>query len=55
MQDNALEEINLKPSVRAERIAKSDAARNRRKLLKVVREKRLLNEYARMRRVRKKG
>tara|TARA_B110000977_G_scaffold26529_1_gene33127 strand:- start:7905 stop:8072 length:168 start_codon:yes stop_codon:yes gene_type:complete len=55
MQDEASEEVNLKPKARAERLARDKAARSRRKELKAVREKRLLNEFARMRRARQKG
>ena len=54
MQDEALEEINLKPKPTAERLAKDDAARKRRKEAKGIIETRTTNEHNRLRRERKK-
>jgi hypothetical protein len=54
MQDQALEEINLKPKPKAERLAKDDAARKRRKEAKGIIETRTTNEYNRLRRERRK-
>lgn len=48
------DDVELKPLVRGERMIRSEAARQRRKGLKVVRENRVLNEWARARRARKK-
>jgi hypothetical protein len=53
MQDEALEDINLKPKKRADRLARSISARRRRKTLKQVRETRLLNVYAKLKRARR--
>lgn len=53
MQNDALEDINLKPTNRGVRLAKSTSARRRRKVLKQVRETRLLNAFAKLRRARK--
>jgi hypothetical protein len=53
MQDNALEDINLKPKKRADRLSRSISARRRRKVLKQVRETRLLNAYAKLKRARR--
>lgn len=55
MQTDALDEINLKPKKRAVRLFKSSAARLRRREMKEVRETRLLNKFAKLRRQRKKG
>jgi hypothetical protein len=54
MQDQALEEINLKPKPKAERLAKDVAARKRRKEAKGIIETRTTNEYNRLRRERRK-
>lgn len=48
------EDVELKPTVRGERMLRSEAARTRRKELKTVREKRVINEWARARRAKKK-
>ncbi len=53
MQDDALDTVNLKPKPRAERMLKSNSARRRRSVLKTIRETRLLNEFAKLRRLRK--
>lgn len=53
MQDDALEEVTLEPKKRSLRMLKSEAARARRKMLKKIRETRLMNEYAKLRRERK--
>lgn len=53
MQDDALDTVNLKPKPRAERMTRSRTARERRSLLKSIRETRLLNEFAKLRRLRK--
>ena len=53
MQDDALDTVNLKPKARAERMSRSITTRNRRSLLKTIRETRLLNEFAKLRRLRK--
>jgi hypothetical protein len=52
-EQNALEEIETKSFKKAERMLKSDSARQRRKQLKEVREIKLLNEWAKQRRARK--
>lgn len=49
----AFEEIETKSYKRAERMLRSEAARQRRKELKEVRETRILNEWAKQRRARK--
>lgn len=54
MQNDALEEVNLKPKPRALRMLRDKAARKRRKLQKAISETRLVNEYNRLRRLRKK-
>jgi len=54
MQDEALETVDLKPKPKAVRIAKDVAARKRRGIMKAIRETRLLNEFARLRRERRK-
>lgn len=48
------DKIEFKPSQRSLRIGKSEAARQRRRNLKQVRETRTLNEWAKARRERKK-
>jgi hypothetical protein len=48
------EEVELKPLDRGERIMRSEKARARRKGLKTVREQKVLNEWARARRAKKK-
>ena len=53
MQDQASEEINLKPKDRALRIHKSVTARERRKETKGIVETRTTSEYNRLRRERK--
>jgi len=53
MQDDVLDTVNLKPKARAERMSKSKTARKRRGLLKTIRETRMLNEFAKLRRLRK--
>jgi len=55
MQEEALEEINLKPKVKALRLHKSNEARQRRTDLKAVRETRTTNEHNKLRRLRKKN
>tara|TARA_B110000908_G_C9997431_1_gene332590 strand:+ start:334 stop:507 length:174 start_codon:yes stop_codon:yes gene_type:complete len=54
MQDEASEEINLKPKPKAERIAKDNAARKRRSDAKGIIETRMINEHNRLRRERRK-
>ena len=54
MQDEASEEINLKPKPKAERIAKDNAARKRRSEDKGIIETRMINEHNRLRRERRK-
>jgi len=54
MQDIAYEDIEFKDYKKASRMLRSKAARMRRKETKLVREARLLNEWARARRERKK-
>lgn len=53
MQDQASEEINLKPKDKALRIHKSVTARDRRRDRKTIIETRTTNEYNRLRRERK--
>ena len=48
------DDVDLKPTVRGERMLRSEAARGRRRSLKRVRENRVLNEWARARRAKKK-
>jgi len=55
MQDDALDTIDLKPKPKAARIARDVSARKRRSIMKAIRETRLLNEFARLRRERKKN
>jgi len=56
MQDTtAYEEIENKDRAKAERMLRSESARRRRKALKNVRETKILNEWARQRRIRKRG
>jgi hypothetical protein len=52
-EPTALEEIETKSFKKAERMLKSDSARQRRKQLKEVRETKILNEWAKQRRARK--
>lgn len=52
-EQTAFEEIETKSFKKAERMLRSEAARQRRKELKEVREARLLNEWAKARRQRK--
>jgi len=52
--ETAFDEIETKPRKRAERMLRSDSARRRRKALKVVKETRILNEWAKARRARKR-
>jgi hypothetical protein len=54
MHNEALEEVNLKPKPRALRMLRSRAARTRRRLQKSISETRLVNEYNKLRRLRKK-
>jgi hypothetical protein len=54
MQDVAYEDIESKERKRAMRMLRSETARRRRRVTKQVRETRLLNEYARQRRIRKR-
>ena len=49
----ALEEIETKSFKKAERMLRSESARQRRKQLKEVRETKILNEWAKQRRARK--
>jgi hypothetical protein len=49
----ASDEIETKSFKKAERMLRSDSARQRRKQLKEVRETKLLNEWAKQRRARK--
>ena len=46
--------VELKPAIRGNRMLRSEAARGRRRELKRVRENRVLNEWARARRAKKK-
>lgn len=55
MQNDALDTVDLKPKPKAERIARNVSARKRRSVMKAIREIRLLNEFARLRRERKKN
>jgi hypothetical protein len=48
------EDVEVKPVVRGERMLRSEAARTRRRELKTVRENRVINEWARARRAKKK-
>jgi len=48
------EDVEFKPASRGDRMLRSEAARERRRGLKRVRENRVLNEWARARRARKK-
>lgn len=48
------DDVDFKPGVRGERMLRSEAARTRRKTLKIVRESRVLNEWAKARRAKKK-
>lgn len=48
------EEVELKPLARGNRMLRSEAARAKRKGLKFIREQRVLNEWARARREKKK-
>ena len=50
----AFEEIETKPRKRADRMLRSESARRRRKSLKTVKETRILNEWAKARRERKR-
>lgn len=52
-EQTAFDEIETKSFKKAERMLRSEAARQRRKHLKEVREARLLNEWAKARRQRK--
>lgn len=55
MEDNvAYEDVEFKDLKKADRMLRSEAARQRRKELKQVRETRTLNEWAKARRERKK-
>ena len=49
------EDIEQKDMTKADRMERSDAARQRRKETKAMREARLLNEYAKARREKKNG
>lgn len=51
-EETAFEEIETKSFKKAERMLRSENARQRRKTLKEVRETRTLNEWAKQRRVR---
>lgn len=51
--EDAFEEIETKSYKKAERMLRSEAARQRRKELKEVKETKLLNEWAKQRRARK--
>lgn len=54
MEDNvAYEDVEFKDLKKADRMLRSEAARQRRKELKQVRETRILNEWAKARRERK--
>lgn len=55
MQEEALEEVNLKIKPRATRMLRNKAARMRRQENKLISETRLINEYNRMRRIRKRN
>ena len=48
------EDVEFKPASRGDRMLRSEAARERRRGLKHVRETRVLNEWARARRAKKK-
>ena len=48
------DDVDFKPVVRGERMLRSEAARTRRKALKAVRESRVLNQWAKARRAKKK-
>ena len=48
------EDVEFKPAVRGDRMLRSEAARSRRREKKLVRETRVLNEWARTRRAKKK-
>lgn len=52
-EQTAFEEIETKSYKKAERMLRSDSARQRRKMLKEVRETRTLNEWAKQRRARR--
>ena len=54
LSETTFEEIEFKDYKKADRNHKSISARRRRKLTKQIRETRLLNEYARQRRNRKR-
>lgn len=49
----AFDEIETKSFKKAERMLRSETARQRRKMLKEIRETRTLNEWAKQRRARK--
>ena len=51
---DAYDEIEFKDRKRADRMLRSEGARRRRKTVKGVRETKVLNEYARNRRLRKR-
>lgn len=51
-EQTAFEEIETKSFKKAERMLRSETARQRRKMLKEVRETRTLNEWAKQRRAR---
>ena len=48
------EDVEFKPASRGHRMLRSEAARTRRRELKRVRENKVLNEWARARRARKR-
>lgn len=50
-----IEPILTKPDTRGKRMLRSERARSHRKLIKDVRETRILNEWAKNRRIRKKS
>lgn len=54
LSETTFEEVEFKDYKKADRNHKSISARRRRKLTKQIRETRLLNEYARQRRNRKR-
>jgi hypothetical protein len=53
MNMTAYDEIETKDYAKAERMARSETARSRRKTTKQIREAKLLNDWARKRRARK--
>lgn len=53
MQNQASEEVNLKPKLRALRMHKSEEARNRRRTGKSIVETRTTNEYNKLRKQRR--